>query len=126
MNSFFLVLAATLFASISQVEGLPDEAPHSGAVITIDVATNTLYLFKDAQLVAKSPVATGKEKILRKGDKVWAFHTPRGHLKVVRKMVDPIWKKPDWAYIEDGEPIPPSKGSYRGRWPCVVDARRRV
>ena len=32
--------------------------------------------------------------------------TPRGEFEVQRKIVDPVWTKPDWAFIEDGEPIP--------------------
>jgi L,D-transpeptidase YbiS len=89
------------------IEGLPPEAPRQGTVITIDVATNNLYLFKDGQLIEKSPAATGSEKLLKHRGRVWWFRTPQGHLKVVRKLVDPIWRKPDWAFIEDGEPVPP-------------------
>jgi L,D-transpeptidase YbiS len=41
------------------------------------------------------------------GRKIWIFHTPRGLLKVLRKKKDPVWVKPDWAFIEDGDPVPP-------------------
>ncbi|MCU1350623.1 MAG: ErfK/YbiS/YcfS/YnhG family protein [Acidobacteria bacterium] len=88
-------------------EGLPPEAPRSGKVVTIDVSTNTLYLYDDGKLVARSPAATGTGKILKKGRKIWAFHTPRGHLKVLRRIEDPVWNKPDWAFVEAGEKIPP-------------------
>lgn len=90
-----------------QVDGLPDDAPHDGTVVTVDVAMNTVYLFRDAQLIRKSPAATGSEKTLENGDDVWQFHTPRGHLKVLGKIKDPVWRKPDWAFIEAGERIPP-------------------
>jgi L,D-transpeptidase ErfK/SrfK len=89
------------------VEGLPADAPRTGTVITVDVSTNTLYLFQDGQLIEKSAAATGNGKMLKNGHKVWAFHTPRGHLKVLRKMVDPVWRKPDWAFVENGDPVPP-------------------
>jgi len=98
---------AVPLAAQESVEGLPDDAPRVGTVITVDVATNTLYLFEDGQPVVKSPVATGTGKVLIHGDDEWAFHTPRGHLKVLRKIVDPVWRKPDWAFIEAHEPIPP-------------------
>jgi lipoprotein-anchoring transpeptidase ErfK/SrfK len=88
-------------------EGLPQDAPQAETLITIDVAANKIYLFQDGELVDKSSVATGSEKILRKGKRVWVFHTPRGRMKVLRKIKDPVWKKPDWAYIEEGNPIPP-------------------
>lgn len=91
----------------SQLEGLPPDAPRTGTVITVDVSRNMLYLYKDGQLVSKSPAATGTGKILKKGRKLWAFHTPRGHLKVLRRIVDPVWTKPDWAFVEEGKPVPP-------------------
>jgi len=87
--------------------GLPPEAAREGVVITIDVSKNHAYLFEDGQVVADGPAATGKETVLEHGDDVWVFHTPRGHLKVLRKIEDPVWTKPDWAFIEAGEPIPP-------------------
>ena len=90
-----------------QVEGLPDDAPRSGTLITVDVSKNKLYLWKDGQLVDQSPAATGKEKVLKKAGRTFFFHTPRGRMKVLRKIVDPIWTKPDWAFIEDGKKVPP-------------------
>ena len=120
MKARSLALAAILAASTAvslfgqeTIEGLPDEAPRIGTVITIDVSTNTLYLFSDGEMMVKSPVATATGKILRHGSRIWAFHTPRGHLKVVRKVVDPIWRKPDWAFIEDGQRIPPADSPSR-------------
>jgi L,D-transpeptidase ErfK/SrfK len=125
LKSHSFLLAATLVASLAvplraqepchwwqfrcddaRIEGLPHEAPHAGTIITVDVSTNILYLFEDGKAVVKAPVATGTGKVLRKGNKVWAFHTPRGHLKVLRKLVDPVWRKPDWAFIEDGDRVP--------------------
>lgn len=90
-----------------QADGLPPDAPRQGAVVTVDVSTNTAYLYNDGELVTKAPAATGTEKVLKHGSRIWLFHTPRGHLKVLRKVEDPVWTKPDWAFIEDGEPVPP-------------------
>ena len=90
-----------------QIEGLPTDAPREGTVVTVDVAKNRIYLFENGELVDKSPVATGSEKVLKKAGKTFLFHTPRGRMKVLRKIQDPVWTKPDWAFIEDGEPIPP-------------------
>lgn len=87
-------------------EGLPDEASRTGVVITIDASTNRLFLFRDGELVGKSAAATGSGKELVHGNDMWVFHTPRGHMKVLRKIKDPVWRKPDWAFIEAGEPVP--------------------
>lgn len=104
-----LLLAGVLLASIqlNAQEGLPPEAPRVGTVITVDVSTNRAYLFKDGELVRSSLAATGSDKILRKGRNVWWFRTPRGRHQVVRKIVDPVWTKPDWAFVEEGKPVPP-------------------
>lgn len=96
-----------------EIVGLPDGAPHTGKVITVDLSTNTIYLFEDAQLVVKAPVATGSGKKLEDDDDVWLFQTPQGHMKVLSKIVNPVWKKPDWAYIEVGARVPPSNDPSR-------------
>jgi L,D-transpeptidase YbiS len=36
------------------------------------------------------------------GKKVWTFDTPLGERRVIRKVRDPIWTKPDWAFVEEG------------------------
>jgi len=90
-----------------QIEGLPPEAPRQGVVVTVDVSKNHAYLFRDGELIDDGPAATGKEEVLEYGNDIWLFRTPRGHLKVLRKIEDPVWTKPDWAFIEAHEPIPP-------------------
>jgi L,D-transpeptidase ErfK/SrfK len=108
-----LFAAATLAAAIGShaqevtSEGLPPEAPRVGTVITVDVSTNRAYLFKNGELVRSSAAATGSDKVLRKGRQVWWFRTPRGKHTVVRKVVNPVWTKPDWAFVEEGKPVPP-------------------
>jgi L,D-transpeptidase YbiS len=105
------LLATILIAATAQQaranQGLPPEASRVGTVITIDISTNTAYLFKDGELVRSSPAATGSNKVLRKGTRVWWFRTPRGKHEVVRKIANPVWTKPDWAFIEEGKPVPP-------------------
>lgn len=88
-------------------EGLPADAPREGTLITVDTEQNVVYLFKDGQLVQKDKAATGMDKVLKKGKRTFVFRTPRGIAKVLRKIVDPIWTKPDWAFIEKGEKVPP-------------------
>ncbi|HQL24155.1 MAG TPA: L,D-transpeptidase, partial [candidate division Zixibacteria bacterium] len=36
----------------------------------------------------------------------WVFDTPRGMYKVTSKIKDPWWRKPDWAFVEENEPVP--------------------
>jgi len=34
-------------------------------------------------------------------------------LKVLRKIQDPVWTKPDWAFVEAGERVPPPNSPLR-------------
>lgn len=88
--------------------GLPDDAPMTGALLTVDTSRNVAYLFRDGELVMQAPAATGMDKTLKKGSRVFLFRTPRGRHPVVRKIIDPVWTKPDWAFIEEGKKIPPA------------------
>ncbi|MEO8379090.1 MAG: L,D-transpeptidase [Acidobacteriota bacterium] len=106
------MLAVPMHAQMTE-EGLPPEAPRVGTIITVDVSTNQAYLFRDGQLIRKSAAATGSDKVLRKGTRVWWFRTPRGRHTVVRKVVDPVWTKPDWAFIEEGKAVPPPESPLR-------------
>ena len=95
VSLLFLTLSAgALAAQESEIRGLPPEAPRVGTVVTIDVSTNTAFLFRDGELIKSSKAATGSDKILRKGTKVWWFRTPRGRHTVVRKVVDPVGRPP--------------------------------
>lgn len=93
-------------SNVSDEEGLPPDAPREGVVVTIDISTNTAYLYRDGALVGKSRAASGKDGVLKQGTKVWLFRTPRGRHSVVRKVKDPIWTKPDWAFVEEGKKVP--------------------
>jgi len=94
-------------------EGLPPEAPRVGTIVTVDVSTNQIYLIRDGQVVRKSSAATGSDRVLRKGRRVWWFRTPRGRYTVLRKIADPVWSKPDWAFIEEGKRVPPPDSPLR-------------
>jgi L,D-transpeptidase YbiS len=108
-----LAIAAVLSFPLAADEGLPPDAPRDGLLITVDVATNQLYLFRDGQLVLRSNVATGSDRLIRKGSKIWWFRTPRGLHTVVGKITDPVWTKPDWAFVEEGKAIPPADSPQR-------------
>lgn len=47
-----------------------------------------------------APVAIGSGKTLRTSTQKWTFTTPRGVHTVLSKEEDPIWIRPDWAYVE--------------------------
>jgi len=79
-----------------------------GVYIVVDTGANKLYLMEDDRIVRTASCSTGSGSRLVdiEGKRVWVFNTPRGEFEVQRKVVKPVWTKPDWAFIEDGEPIP--------------------
>ena len=95
------------------VEGLPADAPNEGTVITVDTTRNIIYLFRNGELVRKDKAATGMDKMLKKGSRTWLFRTPRGLMPIQRKIVDPVWTKPDWAFVEKGQKVPPANSPQR-------------
>jgi|GEM_PF-330158 len=85
--------------------------------LIVNTTHNTFRLMKQDQLLREGVCSTGSYTILTRGtDKKWVFETPRGMMKVRSKQVNPVWVKPDWAFIEEGLPVPsprhPSRYEY--------------
>jgi lipoprotein-anchoring transpeptidase ErfK/SrfK len=76
--------------------------------IVIDTNANLIYLRTQDQVLFRAVCSTGSggELVDSTSNRKWVFNTPRGVFKVNSKLVDPWWRKPDWAFIEDEEAIP--------------------
>ncbi len=76
--------------------------------IVIDTSHNRLFLKKGEEVVREAVCSTGSGRILADPRKKrrWIFDTPRGEFQVQGKVKNPVWRKPDWAFIEEGEPVP--------------------
>ncbi len=77
--------------------------------IIVDAKANKLYLKKGFKLLWEADCSVGRGRRLydRKTGQRWHFVTPRGEFHVLSKAVNPLWRKPDWAYVEEGKPVPP-------------------
>jgi len=77
--------------------------------VVIDTRDNRLQLRNQEGVVLRDAIcATGAARRFE-GDKSydkWRFATPTGRFAILRKVVDPLWVKPRWAFIEGGEEIP--------------------
>ncbi len=79
-----------------------------GHYLVIDQTRNRLYIKKDGQVVREAVCSAGSGMVLRTHDatRKWVFDTPRGVFKVRNRRENPVWTKPDWAFVEEGLPIP--------------------
>ncbi|OGR49915.1 MAG: hypothetical protein A2X40_11435 [Elusimicrobia bacterium GWC2_65_9] len=83
--------------------------------LVVDAKANKLFVKKGLKLLWQADVSVGRGGVLadaRSGRK-WEFVTPRGEFRVIGKGLNPRWRKPDWAYVEAGEPVPPPEDPSR-------------
>ncbi|HSO21419.1 MAG TPA: L,D-transpeptidase [Chondromyces sp.] len=75
-----------------------------GRHLVIDTFRNRLRVYDGETLLREAVCSTGSGSVLvhPSGEKTWVFDTPLGERRVVRKVRDPIWTKPDWAFVEEG------------------------
>jgi L,D-transpeptidase YbiS len=80
-----------------------------GVFIVIDQTHNRLYLKKGDETLLEAVCSAGSGMVLRESSgkkREWVFDTPRGRFEVLSKAEKPVWRKPDWAFVEEGQPIP--------------------
>ena len=78
------------------------------AYLIVNTFENKIWLYRGKKLVREGMCSTGSYILLESGDEQkWIFKTPRGMFRVQGKTTSPVWRKPDWAFVEEGLPIPP-------------------
>ncbi len=77
--------------------------------VVVDAKAEKLYLERGFRILMQADCSVGRGELLidRKTGRRWRFTTPLGEFHVLAKAADPLWRKPDWAYVEEGKPIPP-------------------
>jgi L,D-transpeptidase YbiS len=100
---------ATLRSRQRQLQARVSQARPRGRYIVVDQTNNKLYLRDRGKVLLEAPCSAGSGFVLREsgdGGREWIFDTPRGRFEVLSRIKDPIWRKPDWAFVEEGQPIP--------------------
>jgi lipoprotein-anchoring transpeptidase ErfK/SrfK len=99
---------ARLLAERDRLETALRRKVPRGTWIVIDQTHNRIRLKRGDETVLEAPCSAGSGMVLKEGTngRVWVFDTPRGRFEVLSKMQNPVWRKPDWAFVEDGEAIP--------------------
>jgi len=83
--------------------------------VVVDAKANKLYVKKGLKLLWQADCSVGRGGTLidRQTGRRWEFVTPRGEFRVIGKAENPEWVKPDWAFVEAKEPIPPPEDPNR-------------
>ena len=91
--------------------------------LVVNSTVNEFYLYKGTNLVKSDICSTGSYILLKGNDskKQWMFKTPKGEFKILNKTKDPVWKKPDWAFVEEGLPVPSPNHSSRFEYGVLGD-----
>lgn len=79
-----------------------------GVYITVDTYRNRLHIYQGDTLLRTAICSTGTGVVLKdpRNGRTWVFDTPLGERVVRNKRRNPVWAKPDWAFIEEGY-LPP-------------------
>jgi len=82
--------------------------------LVIDTQGNRFTLMAGADSLRSGICSTGSFVQLKSHDeREWLFKTPRGRFQIQEKRTNPVWSKPDWAFIEEGLPVPPPGAAER-------------
>jgi len=106
--------AETLRRRAVQATAALERVRPNGAYIVVDSYRNRLRLYRDGDLVRNAVCSTGTGIVLKdpRNGRQWVFDTPLGERTVERKVKNPVWAKPDWAFVEEGM-IPPKDPNER-------------
>jgi lipoprotein-anchoring transpeptidase ErfK/SrfK len=102
-------VTARLRSRERQLQARLKSAGPRGVYIVIDQTLNRLYLKKDEDILLEAACSAGSGMVLQEGGgkkRQWVFDTPRGSFEVLSRTENPVWRKPDWAFVEEGQPIP--------------------
>lgn len=88
-----------------------------GNYLIINTSLNRFKLYGNNKLKLEGDCSTGSFILLESDhNQKWIFQTPKGVFNIKGKIEYPVWRKPDWAFIEEGLPVPsahdPSRFEY--------------
>jgi L,D-transpeptidase YbiS len=116
-DSLSLASLADLTKVVGNLEKQLDKLTPKNNYLVINTTENKFFLYSGKELKRAGICSTGSYTLLVQGDKKkWEFKTPKGIFKIRERKTEPVWKKPDWAFVEEGLPIPspnhPSRFEY--------------
>jgi hypothetical protein len=86
--------------------------------LVVDTARNLVSMRQGDTILRDMLASCGSGNVLEdpESGRRWVFDTPRGQHRIQTKVKKPLWIKPDWAFLEEGQPVPadPSKRAESG------------
>jgi L,D-transpeptidase ErfK/SrfK len=105
---------AKLKTRVASLKQQFDKLIPSRPYLVVDTSNNHVYLMSGKKVLHDAVCSTGSYVHLKAGDdRHWVFKTPRGRFFIQKKEESPVWHKPDWAFIEEGLPVPPKGAKER-------------
>ncbi len=83
-----------------------------GIYIIVDTSECRLYLMQGDRVLREAVCSAGTGAMLEdpKTGRRWIFDTPRGMRRIRDKIERPVWRQPDWYFIEEGMALPEDAG----------------
>lgn len=96
-----------LQARVTALQGRLDSLASRSCYLVVDTVHNRLEVRRGREVLREATCATGSGGVLiGPRGRVWRFTTPVRVFRVNRKVADPIWQKPEWAFVEAGRAAP--------------------
>lgn len=91
--------------------------------IVINTTKNRFSLYRNRKLLREGVCSSGSYTRLEtaEGDRKWVFKTPKGKYRIQGKIANPVWRKPDWAFVEEGLPVPSATDNSRYEYGVLGD-----
>jgi lipoprotein-anchoring transpeptidase ErfK/SrfK len=90
--------------------------------IVINTIDNRFLLYRNKKVIREGFCSSGSYTLLKtQGERKWIFKTPKGKYWIQGKITSPVWRKPDWAFVEEGLPIPPNNDPSRWEYGVLGD-----
>lgn len=101
-------LKTRLEAKITQQNKKLNALKPKGIYLIINSTDNEFKLVNEGTVIREGKCSTGSnlQLVSSQRNKSYIFKTPKGEHTVRGKRTNPVWTKPDWAFIEEGLPVP--------------------
>lgn len=83
--------------------------PQGTIYLLVDTSRHRLFVKEGDRILHEALASTGSGNTLAdptNPERTWTFETPKGTFNIQSKLEKPVWIRPDWAFIEQGDPVP--------------------